>query len=113
MSTNIHFEAKREIIVVKTGHRDIQVTHFNAWQTPTEETRKIHAAADPFVAYKQWVLSNSEDVIVEVFADDDILEERPPIATRTFNAGLDHINQFDAWLKEMEENGWEVSVIAW
>ena len=113
MSTNIHFHAEREIIVVKTGQKDIQRINFEqVWQTPTRVTLEI-MKGDPIQGYKNWVLSEwSEDEELEVFADDDVFCETP-IGTKIYNAGKEHVEAFEAWLTMCDEEGFEVRAEAW
>lgn len=114
MSTNIHFSATREIIVVKTGKRDTQQISFNEWQTPSEVTRQIMASPDREQAYKDWILREcSEDQEMYVFAEDDIFCERDPVGKEFFNPGKEHIAAFDEWLQMCEEEGYTVTAEAW
>lgn len=112
MSTNIHFSATRDVVVVKTGKKSKQETSFNVWQTPTRVTLEI-MKGDPIQGYKDWVLSEwSEDEELEVFADDDVFCETP-IGTKIYNAGKEHVEAFEEWLAMCEEEGYEVRAEAW
>ncbi len=90
---NLQVSGERTVTVNKTGKKSKQTTHFSLWQTPTEVT---------------WVKERSEDETEEVFAEDDIWCEREPIGTRTFNTGLEHIAELEQWLKECEDEGYEL-----
>ena len=113
MSINIHFIATREVKVIKTGKINTQEISFNEWQTPSDVTRKIMASANPVQAYKDWILSVSNDRIVNIFAEDDIFEERGPIGKEVFNAGKEHIEKFDEWLQMCAEEDFDVRAEAW
>lgn len=114
MSTNIHFIATREVKVVKTNRVTTQEIKFNELQTPTRVTYEIKDSADPVQAYKDWVLREcSRDEEFDVFADDDIYQEREPIGKEVYNAGKEHIEKFDEWLKMCAEEGYEVRAEAW
>ena len=114
MSINIHFIATRKVKVIKTKRVFTQEIKFNEWQTPSEVTRKIMASADPIQAYKNWILTDcSIDVETDVFAEDDIFQEREPIGKEVFNAGKEHIEKFDEWLKMCAEEGFEVRAESW
>ena len=114
MSTNIHFIATREVQVIKTGKINTQEIKFNEWQTPSDVTRKIMASADPVQAYKDWILTEcSIDVETDVFAEDDIFQERDPIGKEVFNAGKEHVAEFEQWLNMCSEEGFEVRAEAW
>lgn len=113
MSTNIHISAEREVQVIKTGKISKQSIKFSEWQTPTDVTYQIMAAEDKVQAYKDWVLSISEDVEEPVYADDDIFQEDEPIGTKTYNSGKEHVVELDAWLKEALEEGYDIEFCAW
>lgn len=113
MSTNIHIKASRQIIVVKTGKTDMQTVYFNQWQTPSVDTYAIMESKDPIQAYKDWALREQEDQVENVYAEDDYFEEGEPIGTRTFNYGKEHVAEFEAWIREVEEAGYIVEFEAW
>ena len=114
MSINIHFEATRDIVVVKTGATEIQSERFReVCQTPSKVTDKILKSADPFQAYRDWVLENQEDQSEPMYADDDVFHTGPIVGYETFNYGKEHIKDFDGWLKMMEEGGYEVVPEGW
>ena len=114
MSINIHFEATRDIIVVKTGKQEVQDARFReVWQTPSKVTDKILKSADPFQAYRDWVMENQEDQQEPMYADDDVFHAGPIIGYETFNYGKEHLQDFDAWLKQMKEDGYEVVAEGW
>ena len=114
MSTNIHFEAHRDILVIKTGKQEIQSARFKeVWQTPTDVTRKIMKAKDHFQAYRDWVMEGQEDQREPLYAPGDIFHEGPIVGYETFNYGVEHLKDFDGWLKMMQEDGYEIEVNAW
>lgn len=110
MSMNILIEGLRQVQVIKTGKISEQRIQFDALQTPTKTTRDIiNSSGNSAAVYKEWVLSTSEDQIVEVFAEDDLWEERDPIGTKIENFGKSHVAEFEEWLKMCEEEGFDVS----
>lgn len=114
MSTNIHFEARRQIQVVKTGLFEEQVEHYRySWQTPTVVTRDLMTQADPIQAYRDWILSVNEDYEVDIYAADDLFREGEPIGTETHNEGQYHIKDFDAWVDSMTKQGYDIVAVAW
>lgn len=113
MSTNIHFEAIREIRVVKTGKIELQRVQFYEWQTPTEITHKIMDSDDKIAAYKEWVLSISKDVEHNIYHIDDIFGEGEPIGKTTVNAGKEHVADFENWIRSVTLEGYDVQVEAW
>jgi len=113
VSTNIHFKAEREILVVKTGKTDTQVEYVTVWQTPTNVTYDIVNSPDPIVAYIDWVKSVSNDVQEPVYADDDIFHEEEPIGTETFNPGLLHIKDFEHAVQNLGNDGYTITAEAW
>ena len=108
MSMNILFEASRVIQVVNTGATEVQKTRFETWQTPTEITRNINCADDPVQAYKDWVMTFSEDVEEPIFDENDLWEEGEPVGSWIRNDAKAHIAEFDQWLAAMERGGWIV-----
>jgi hypothetical protein len=114
MSTNMHFAAEREVLVVKTGRTATQRINFDrTWQTPTRVTNEI-MAGDPIQGYKDWVLrEHSRDQILDVYAEDDYFEERGPIGTRVYNAAVEHVAEFEAWLEMCEAEGYTVVAEPW
>lgn len=114
MSMNINFEATRDIQVVKTGVVEKQTEFFrDVWQTPTAVTRAIEASADPIQAYKDWIMDGQEDQVEDVFAPDDVFGEGPVVGQRTFNYGTEHCQQFDEWIKDVTDRGFEVTTVSW
>jgi hypothetical protein len=114
MSTNIHFVATREIQVVRTGQIETQEEQYRyAWQTPTEVTHNIMAQADPIQAYRDWILSVTEDYEVDVYAEDDFFREREPVGTEIQNDGRYHLKEFDAWITSRREQGYDIAAEAW
>lgn len=114
MSTNIHFSASREIQVIKTGKISTQTIDFREWQTPTRVTWEIMRSEDPIQAYKDWILREcSHDEEEDVFEEDDIFGEGEPIGKRIYNAGKEHIAEFEEWLKMCAEEGYVVATEAW
>jgi len=107
MSMNLQVSGERTVTVNKTGKKSKQTTHFSLWQTPTEVTRAA-LKGNPKQFYIDWVKERSEDETEEVFAEDDIWCEREPIGTRTSNPGLEHIAELEQWLKECEDEGYEL-----
>ncbi len=114
MSTNIHFEGTRDILVIKTGKQEVQTIGFReVWQTPTSVTNKILKAADPFQAYRDWVMEGQEDRQEPLYADNDPFHEGPIVGYETFNYGVEHLKDFDGWLKSAQEDGYEVVAEGW
>ncbi len=114
MSTNIHFESHRDILVIKTGKQEIQSARFKeVWQTPTSVTNKILKADDPFQAYRDWVMEGQEDRQEPIYAPGDLFHEGPVVGYETFNYGVEHLKDFDGWLKGMAEDGYTVTVEGW
>lgn len=114
MSTNIHFIAHREVKVIKTNRVSVQQIQFDELQTPTRVTHEIMASADRPQAYKDWVLREcSRDEEFPIYAEDDVFGEGDPVGVEIYNAGKEHIEKFEEWLKMCEEEGFEVRAEAW
>lgn len=113
MSTNIHIIAKRKILVLSTNKTDVQQIKFPVWQTPTTVTQQIMQKQDKICEYKRWVLSVSEDKVENIYAKEDSFCENKPIGTRVYNAGKEHIAEFEHWLSDCEKNGYDIQFEAW
>ena len=114
MSTNIHFAAKREIAVLRTGKIETQRTVYGGtWQTSSSVTNSIITHESPIQAYKDWVLAHGEDWLVAIHEDEDFFQEKSPIAYEKVNIAEDHIKEFDEWLAEMQQEGWDIEIEAW
>jgi len=114
MYTNFHIIAKRDIFVVNTGCFEVQEINCNfIWQSPSRITYKIIHSSNKMQAYIDWVLSISKDVEEKVYAEDDIFEERDPIATRIINHGEDHIERLFDWCNNVAYAGCELHFESW
>lgn len=114
MSTNIHFIATREVKVVKTGKISKQEIQFTELQTPTRVTWDIMESVNQTQTYKDWVLREcSRDEEFPIYAEDDVFGQGDPIGVEIYNAGKEHIEKFDEWLKMCEQEGFEVRAEAW
>ena len=112
MSMNIHFKATREIMVIKTGAIDTQSVYNSVWQTPTEVTYQIKGSEDPIQAYKDWVMTQEGCVYTDsVYAEDDIWCEREPIGTVTVDPRTQHLDEFEMWIRHMEEQGYTIEAV--
>jgi hypothetical protein len=112
MSMNIYIYAVRKITFKKKdGKRggSTQRDEFRALQTPTQVTYDIIESTNPDQTYIDWVLAEcSRDEIEPVFAEDDIWQVGEPVGTRVWNHGKEHVEEFRAWIKNVEENGYTV-----
>lgn len=113
MSINFHIFGEREILIKNTGKSTTQTCDFDCWQTPTSITHKILKSPDIVAAYKEWVLSITQDEVEEVYADDDIFCEKLPIGTLIYNAGKEHVTELDVWLIECTNDGYEITFEGW
>jgi hypothetical protein len=112
MSMNIAFEATREIMVMKTRTTELQSQFFNVWQIPTEITYKIVDSDDPIQEYKDWVMSHAGcTYTMLVYAEDDPFGDGEPIGSKTVDPRVDHLTEFEQWLKTMEQTGYDVEPI--
>lgn len=108
MSTNLHIQAVREIIVVKTGVKTTQTQSISVWQTPTSVTFELIKAVDPLEAYFEWVRSVSRDEEEEIFDLDDEL-----IGTVIVNRGELHITDLKDHIEELTRDGFDIQLEAW
>lgn len=113
MSMNIHIDAKRDITVNKTGEETTQTYDLDVWQTPTNVSYEIVKSDNPLKAYKDWVLSIAQDTVEDVYSDDDIFCENPPISTRIYNAGKVHVRELEEEIEILQDAGYEISVEVW
>jgi len=113
MSTNIHIIASRSVMVVESGKVCKQHIEFETYQTPTVVTRKIMDASDKVGAYKDWVMSISENEDVNVYSSYDIFEEGSPIGVKVYNVGKEHLAELNKWIECAVKNHYTISVKAW
>lgn len=108
MSTNILIKGVRHLQVIKTGDVVSQTELFPVLQTPSDVTYKIVESGDKVQAYRDWVLSISEDVEEPMYATDDIYQVGEPIGTKTYNSGKSHIERLNAWIEMMTLEGYDI-----
>ena len=110
MSINVHFVAKRDIIVKSTGEEDVQITYYNnVWMTPSEVSRKIQESDKGFKqAYIDWVLSTSEWVLEDIYDYSSYMEK--VVGQRMVNVGEEHVKEFSAWCDLMESKGYVIEL---
>lgn len=108
MSMNLHVTGFRTVIVEKTGKKDIQYARFNLNQTPTNVTRAILASGNRVQGYKDWVIANRYEYEEPVYAEDDIWGEGEPIGVKLVCDADEHLKDFDEFIKECEEDGYEL-----
>jgi hypothetical protein len=108
---NLYVERSRNATAVVKGKqkRFVDRSSFNLWQTPTEVTRRLLQEKDTLAAYCDWVRSNSKDREFEIYAEDDIFQERDPIGVEVCNDGKDHIESLLEWVKESIEDGYRIT----
>lgn len=113
MSMNIAFEASRVIRIVETDITETQRDIYTPWQTPTEDSRKIANSPDPVQAYKDWVLSQSDECVFEqeIFAEDDIWCEKGPIAWQLHDPRTAEVKRFEDWIENAASGAWKVKAI--
>ena len=113
MSMNVFILAEREVTFKKkngvTG-TDSQIVKFAAWQTPTKDTYEIVGSDNPVQAYTDWVLKRARDEQVPVYDEKDCWAEGEPVGYEVYNAGKEHVQQFQEWIEEVEENGYTVKI---
>jgi hypothetical protein len=105
---NLHLIGEREVTVKKTGHTSIQHVRFDLYQTPTDVTKEAIRGNDPKGVYVAWVLSHSDDEQVARYADDDCFSEGEPVGFDTYNAGVEHIKELEAFLNMCDHEGYDV-----
>jgi hypothetical protein len=114
MSTNIHFYAKRDIIVKQNGKPDVQVKLIDVWQTSTEDTHKIIGSDNPIQAYIDWVLLNFDrDYKMPTYAPNDPFGDGEPIGEKIINEGREHVDKFKKNIAALESDGWVIVAEAW
>lgn len=116
MSTNFHIRATRKIQVIATGEITEQVQYLKVWQTSSKETHKIFLHDDPFLGYQNYIKQLDQTrgpVIEDVYAEDDIFCERPPLRQKTFYVGEKHLQELEQHMEILSKEGWEFSYEAW
>jgi hypothetical protein len=111
MSMNICIIAQRVISFKKkdgTRGEDIQTLTFGALQTPTKVTYGILESDSPIQAYTDWVLGNSEDQTIPIYAESDLFSDGPPVGVETYNVGKEHVERLLEWLSTVDEQGFTI-----
>ncbi len=108
MSTNLHVNGVREVTVNKTGKLDLQFTKFDLWQTPTKVTREILASDNHAQSYRDWVNLSREEIQQPIYEKADFFEEGEIVGYKTVCYEDDHLKSFDAFIKDCEEEGYEL-----
>lgn len=108
MSMNLHVDGTREVVAVKSMQKSTQRISFSLYQTPTSVTRALLEAEDIAQAYRDWVLQDRCEETVEVYEPGDIFQEREPIGFKTVCHEDDHIKDFDKFIKECEDGGYDI-----
>ncbi len=109
MSLNFHVRAVRDIIVVKTGETETQTQVCSIlWHTPNIVTKAIMMCEEPVKAYCEWVLARGSDVTIDVFGDDDVFQEKPPVKQEVVNYSKIHVEEVMAWISLMVSKGYEI-----
>jgi hypothetical protein len=98
----------REVTVNKTGKLDFQRTEFDLYQTPSTVTREILASDNHVQAYRDWVNSFREEIQEPIYKKDDFFEEGEIVGYKTVCHEDDHLKDLDAFIKDCEEEGYEL-----
>jgi hypothetical protein len=112
MSMNLHLDANRSVTVNKTGEQSIQTKKFFLYQTPTDATYACLATDDPAKAYREWVIENRVEYQEAIYADDDFFEDGEILGYKTICYADEHLEDFDSFIKECEEGGYELEFYA-
>lgn len=86
---NLLLEATREVTVNKTGKIAVETCAFSLWQTPTKVTDAALENTNPKAVYIAWCKEDSQDVTESFYADS-------------------HIKELEEWIKECEDEGYEI-----
>ena len=105
MSMNVHIYAEYEVRSLKTNKRRTMQESFPAWQTRTEDTLRIVRADNPIQSYCDWVLSETKEEKLELYAVDDVMSEGPVVGYDTYHPGKEHVAELLEWVARMEEIG--------
>lgn len=111
MSMNIEIIAVRNITAIYKNGKSVieeQQDRFNCIQTPTEVTYNIINVDDKKQAYIDYVKSLSNPQQQAVYADNDIFETGPIIRYNTYDWTIDHLEQFEEWVTDVENRGFTI-----
>lgn len=111
MSMNLYVEASREVIVVKTGKKEIETCEYELWQTPTNVTRKALARDNPIEVYRKWVQGVHTAEYKEPIYDEKLLNDydvEKVIGYKTISFGEQHLKELASWIERIQESGYEI-----
>jgi len=112
MSMNIHIDSVG-VITYPSGVQQSHTERFNCKQTPTIITEQILESPDPIQAYKDWIMSNSEDTVEEEFdyeAWDEKTQYYPVIGYKIYNWAKDHCEQLDKFMNDAILKGMKLDI---
>ena len=103
MSMNLHISGTRDITVNKTGKLELQHISFDLYQTPTDITRELLSSTNIAQAYRDWVNSTRHEYQEPVYDKDGEI-----IGYKTICYEDDHLKDFDEFIKQCKEDGYEL-----
>lgn len=116
MSMNVYITAVRKAFSFnKKGEKIEFEDHrkFNAWQTRTKVTMQIIEMGEielQIKEYKKYIYSLREVKTQPIYAEDDIFGEREPIRYEEYCIADEHLQDFEEWVSDMDEQGFTISI---
>lgn len=110
MSMNIYIAGTRKAWTKNKAGKKVQfeqTDEFPVVQTPTKVTYEIMNASDKKQVYIDYVMSQSEVQTLPIYHDDVFCEE-DPIGYFEYDWSKEHIEQFEDWWKDTEEQGFDI-----
>jgi len=107
MSMNISLSASLKGTFTSDDNKIVKpyniLHYFDCWQTPTKVTYEILESEDPKKTYIDWIISVSVDREINIYAEDDIFNLKPPIGTEIYNPAKGHIKELEEFLEDYKD----------
>ena len=116
MSMNVYIIAVRKAFAFNKKGEKIEFEDsrkFNAWQTPTKITKQIVFSGDietQIAEYKKYIFSLRQVKTQPIYAEDDFFGEREPIRYEEYCIADEHLQDFEEWISDMDNQGFTISI---
>lgn len=107
MSINIHLRA---IVDAKlpNGNTKTLSERYDLYQTPTNVSFQIESSSDPLSAYLSWLRKVVIPYESDVYSDDDVWHEKPPIGKKLVDDYDSISGELKEWIHSHELDGYRI-----
>lgn len=116
MSMQLCISAERPAYAKNAAGETVTFTDvrpFSTYWATNDIIRIIINSTDPANAYIAWVMMEFSEVEeFEIFAEDDLAREGPPVRIEYVNEAANYVVKFNQWLHDMAVEGYTVRYYA-